>query len=273
MIHVRTPPTGRTHQGPDAERGASFTNLLIATVPNRESLAPFLERIHLEPDAPIYAVGDTITHYVFPIAGIVSVVKETAHGTMEVGTAGLEGMVGIPALLGVPICTARIFAQTPVVADRVRVDVFGGLVAASEAARGHLLRYVNAVHEEACQGVLCARFHTLEERCARWLLLSHDRLGSDAMPLKQRFLSHMLGVHRPAVSVAAGRLRKAGLIQYSRGHVEVLDRARLEEASCECYDVTRELYRRARLAWGVAAGAPTAARGPESGRASSTLPR
>ena len=261
---MRAPPPNITHQSPDAEPGALFTNLLIASLPKRESLAPFMERLELDPDETIYAPGDTITHFVFPIAGIVSIVKMTPQASLEVGTAGVEGMAGIPALLGVPVSTARVFAQTHVFADRVPVAALGGLLASSAEARDHLLRYVHAVHEEACQAAFCARFHTLEERCARWLLVSHDRLGSDAMPIKQRFLSHMLGVHRPAVSVAASVLQKAGIIRYSRGMVEVVDRVMLENASCECYAVTRDNYRRARLAWGVAGKASLAARVAET---------
>jgi CRP-like cAMP-binding protein len=236
-----------------AEPGASVTNLLLAALPGRESLTPFLERAALEPDETIYQVGDSITRCVFPLRGIVSVVKETPRGGMEVGTAGVEGMAGIPALLGVPISMARVFAQTPLVADYVSVELMGNLMAASPAARDLLLRYVHAVHEEACQSIFCARFHTLEERCARWLLLAHDRLGSDTMPLKQRFLSNMLGVHRPAVSVAASALQEAGLIHYSRGHVAIRDREGLERASCECYAAARETFRRARLPWGAGA--------------------
>jgi CRP-like cAMP-binding protein len=244
-----------TRQGPEAEPAASFTNLLLAALQDRELVAPFLERTTLEPDETIYAVGDCITHYVFPIRGIVSVVKETSRGAMEVGTAGVEGMAGIPALLGVPISTARIFAQTSSVVDRVSVEVVDGLMATSRSTRDVLLRYVHAVHEEACQSIFCARFHTLEERCARWLLLSHDRLGSEAMPFKQRFMSNMLGVHRPAVSVAAGALQKEGLIHYTRGRVEIRDLEGLQRASCDCYAINRETYRRARLLWGVNAQA------------------
>jgi CRP-like cAMP-binding protein len=90
--------------------------------------------------------------------------------------------------------------------------------------------------------------HTLEERLARWLLMTHDRLDSDTMPLKQRFLSYMLGVHRPAVSLAAGALQKAGIIRYTRGMITILDRPALEEAACECYALGLAAYQHARLA-------------------------
>lgn len=228
-------------------------NLLLTALPDWESLAPSLERRTLETDETIYDRGMSITHCVFPLGGIISVVRETSHGTIEVGATGLEGVAGVAALLGVPISTDRIFAQTPVVADFLRLDVLGAFLRASAGARDVVLRYVYAVHDEACQSLLCARFHKVEERCARFLMIAHDRLGSDTMPLKQRFLSYMLGVHRPVVSLAAEALQKRELIRYSRGHVRILDRTGLEQASCECYTVVRENYRRARLRWGVGA--------------------
>jgi CRP-like cAMP-binding protein len=244
-----TSPTPATHQGTGANHGDSFSNLLLAALPDHESLAPLLERTELRQDDTIYRTGASITHYVFPLRGIISAVKEMAQGAMEIGAVGREGMVGIPALLGVPISTSRVFAQTPVVADQLSVEALMRHLKASKGARGLLLRYVHAVHEEAGQSILCARFHSLEERCARFLLVAHDRLGSDDMPLKQRFLSYMLGVHRPAVTIAAGALQKERVIHYTRGHIEVLDRAGLERMACECYAVTRKTYRRARLGW------------------------
>jgi CRP-like cAMP-binding protein len=117
-----------------------------------------------------------------------------------------------------------------------------------------LLRYAEAYLEEVSQSVACNRLHTLEERCARWLLMTHDRTGADEMKLKQRFLSYMLGVHRPAVSLAAGALQKAGIIKYSRGTIRVLDRAALEAASCGCYERGRQGYARARLVGTVRPG-------------------
>jgi CRP-like cAMP-binding protein len=246
------PRPSSTGERTDAGVDAPLRNLLLAALPDGEFLAPFLERTAFETDETIYGVGDAITRYVFPVSGIVSVVKESLHGRMEVATAGVEGMAGIPALLGVPVSTARVFAQTPVAADCVSVEVVDNLMAASRSTRDLFLRYVHVVHEEACQSILCGRYHTLEERCARWLLLSNDRLGSKAMPLKQRFLSYMLGVHRPAVSVAASALQKQGLIHYTRGRIDICDREGLERASCACYAVTRENFRRVRLLWGAA---------------------
>jgi CRP-like cAMP-binding protein len=250
---MRTSQPPSTNRGADADPNGRLTNHLFAALPDRESLAPFLERTELRQDVTIYEAGASVAHYLFPLRGIISIVKETAHGAMEVGAVGLEGMVGVSALLRVPITTARIFAQTPVIADRLSVEALNAHFEASTGTRDLLLRYVHAVHEDACRSILCARFHPLEERCARLLLVAHDRVGRDDIPLKQEFLAHMLGVHRPGVSIAAGALQKERLIHYRRGHIEVLDRAGLERMACECYAGSRETYRRARLAWGASA--------------------
>lgn len=222
-------------------------NLLIGAIPDAVRARIVFERLELQPEQTIYEPNTTITHYLFPLVGILSLVKEMDGDTIEVGTVGHEGMVGIAALLGVRVATTRVFAQSPAVIDRIGVNELDAVLAASPEARGLLLRYVNAFHEEVSQSVACNRLHSLEERCARWLLITHDRTGSNVMPLKQRFLSYMLGVHRPAVSLAASALQRAGIISYKRGVITVLDRAALEEASCSCYQIGRDAFERARL--------------------------
>jgi CRP-like cAMP-binding protein len=115
-------------------------------------------------------------------------------------------------------------------------------MADSPKLRRLIYRYVLALFDQTAQHAACNRLHGLEERCARWLLMTHDRVEGDVLLLKQQFLAEMLGVHRPAVTLAAGALQKAGIIRYSRGKVTVLDRAALENASCECYAiVTRRI--------------------------------
>lgn len=234
------------HHGHSAVASA-HENLLVAAIPTEVRQRIAFERVTIEPEQTIYEAGAALTHYVFPLVGILSLVKDLDGDTIEVGTVGHEGMVGISALLGVRATTTRIFAQSSGVIERIGVDELDAVMDTSPPTRGLLLRYANAFHEEVSQSVACNRLHSLEERCARWLLITHDRTGSDIMYLKQRFLSYMLGVHRPAVSLAASALQRAGIISYRRGTITLLDRSALEEASCACYRLGRDAYARARL--------------------------
>lgn len=222
-------------------------NLLLSAAPDPDALADVTSRVTLPTETTLYAAGATITHYLFPVSGITSTVMEMDDSTVELGTVGPEGMIGLPALLGVPTTSNRIFTQSECTLDRIAVDDLDEAMEDDPALRMLLLRYTEAYLEEISQSVACNRLHTLEERCARWLLLTHDRTRSDEIKLKQRFLSYMLGVHRPAVSLAAGALQKAGIIRYSRGTIRILDRPALEAASCGCYERGRRAYARARL--------------------------
>lgn len=223
-------------------------NLLLAAAPDRAALARVSTRVDLPAEATLYEAGAIITHYLFPVSGITSSVMDMDGGTVEVGTVGPEGMIGLPALLGVRTTSTRTFTQSVCTIDRVATEDLEQAMEAEPELRALLLRYAEAYLEEVSQSVACNRLHTLEERCARWLLLTHDRTGTDEMKLKQRFLSYMLGVHRPAVSLAAGALQRKGVIRYSRGTIRILDRAALEAASCGCYERGRRAYARARLA-------------------------
>ena len=222
-------------------------NHLLDAMPASVSGRIVFERIEVGLEQTIYEPNTAITHYVFPRVGILSLVKEMDGDTIEVGTVGSEGMIGIAALLGVRAAATRVFAQSLVVVDRIGVDELDAALDTSPETRRMLLRYVHAFHEEVSQSVACNRLHSLEERCARWLLITHDRTGSNVILLKQRFLSYMLGVHRPAVSLAASALQRAGIIRYKRGMITVLDRSALEEASCSCYHLGRDAFERARL--------------------------
>jgi CRP-like cAMP-binding protein len=227
-------------------------NRLLASLPDVDALRPLLERVSYATEETLCALGAELEHYVFPRSGITSTVyKSPSGGTVEVGTAGAEGMLGTHALAGIRRHYFHTFAQSPIIADRIAVDTLDAFLADAPRSRDVLLRYGAAVHHEASQYIACGRLHTLEARLARWLLLSHDRHGTEVMPLTQKFLSFMLGVHRPAVSVAAENMKRAGLIRYSRGHIVVEDRAGLERASCECYDKARAFYRDAGLPWGI----------------------
>jgi CRP-like cAMP-binding protein len=237
--------SSETATGPEAEM-----NRLLAILPVVDSVRPLLERVTYATGETIYEAGAPLTHYVFPRCGIVSSVHEVPQGAVEVGTAGAEGMVGIAALLGERRNTHHTFAQSLVIADRIEVEALDARLAPSLDSRAVLFRYVNTVHHETLQYAVCNRLHSVEERLARWLLLSHDRHGTDLMPITQLFLSNMLGVYRPRVSLAAAILRKAGLIRYTRGHLEVRDRPGLESVACECYAIARALFHDAGLPWG-----------------------
>jgi len=183
-----------------------------------------------------------IKYAYFVLTGIISLVSEMREGTVEVGTVGCEGMTGIPLVLSADTMPSRAFVQVPGEALRMTAeDLLRGMEEVP-VFRRLVYRHVLALFDQTAQHAACNRLHALEERCARWLLMTHDRVEGDVLLLKQQFLAEMLGVHRPAVTLAAGALQKAGIIRYSRGKVTVLDRAALEAASCECYSiVTRRM--------------------------------
>ena len=133
--------------------------------------------------------------------------------------------------------------QVPGQALRMNADHFRAEVNGEGKLRSLMLAYAEALFAQISQGVACNGVHSIQERCARWLLETHDRAGTDHVVLTQEFLADMLGVRRPSVTVAARTLQRAGIIEYQRGHITVIDRPALEEASCECYDAVQDAYR------------------------------
>jgi CRP-like cAMP-binding protein len=214
-------------------------NRLLGALPPEEleQLMPLLESVPLVDGMPIYEPNVPIAHVYFPISGVVSMVSEMTEGTVEVGTIGREGMTGLPLVLHAATMPTRAFVQVPGHAYRIEGAQLATLMRIAPRVERLLYRYVLALFDQTAQHAACNRLHALEERCARWLLMTHDRVDGDVLPLKQQFLAEMLGVHRPAVTIAAGALQKAGVIRYTRGKVTVLDRAALEEASCKCYGI------------------------------------
>src|SRR5262245_13637860 len=172
----------------------------------------------------------------FVETGVMSLVTDLADGeTIETGTVGNEGLVGLPAVLGAPYAPGRALCQIPGSGFRVPAAVI-----TEEAERGTpwvrvLLRYAHVVSAMMAQTAACNRVHSVDARMSRWLLMTHDRVDSDDFPLTQEFLALMLGVARPTVNTAGSILQKAGFISYTRGRITVLDRVGLESASCECY--------------------------------------
>jgi CRP-like cAMP-binding protein len=177
---------------------------------------------------------------------MISMVSTMDNDTVEVGTVGREGMVGLPILLYAESMPTRAFVQVEGAAQRITADGFRAALREGTDLAPLLYRYAQTLFDQVAQSVACNRLHDLEERCARWILMTHDRVGEDQVPLRQQFLAEMLGVHRPAVTLAAGALQRAGLIRYHRGIIEVLDRSGLEEAACPCYRIIRRSFERLR---------------------------
>ena len=221
---------------------AAEQNRLLAALPLEEyarllpRLTPVrlgLKQVLVEPDVPIRDVY-------FLREGVGSMVAvEQEGGAIEVGTVGPEGFVGLPVLHGADTMPYRVFVQIEGHAWRLPAEEFRRVVDERPAVRRLLLRYAQYFADQLAQSVACNRLHTLDERCARWLLMTHDRVDGDTFELTQEFLSLMLGVRRAGVTVAMGTLQALGIVRYTRGRIAVLDRPRLEEVSCGCYHVTR----------------------------------
>jgi CRP-like cAMP-binding protein len=205
-------------------------------------LFPDLEFISLPLDVTLYKSGDFIEYVYFPSEGVVSLVTHMKSGaTIEVGLIGMDGMVGIPVLLGDDIAFEEAVVQIAGNALRMKSTILKErLKKAHNPLFSELLLYTRSLMKQVAQTAACNRLHTMEERLARWLLMCHDRVESDNLLLTQEFISHMLGTRRASVGTAAGVLQTAGLIRYSRGHITILNREKLEDFACECYRAVKE---------------------------------
>ncbi len=203
---------------------------------------PDLEFISLPLDVTLYKSGDFIEYVYFPSEGVVSLVTHMKSGaTIEVGLIGMDGMVGIPVLLGDDIAFEEAVVQIAGNALRMKSTILKErLKKAHNPLFSELLLYTRSLMKQVAQTAACNRLHTMEERLARWLLMCHDRVESDNLLLTQEFISHMLGTRRASVGTAAGVLQTAGLIRYSRGHITILNREKLEDFACECYRAVKE---------------------------------
>ena len=222
-------------------------NRLLAALPPEifDGLYPDLHPESLTQRQVLYTPGAPIEHVYFVETGVVSVLTNMADGgAIEVGMIGAEGIVGVSALLGAALSSHQTIVQVGGTALRMKAARFKAAFDQHAAVRRLALRFVDALLNLSGQTAACNRLHSLEQRCARWLLLTHDRVGSDEFPMTHEFLSQMLGVRRASVTVTAGILQRAGFVEFSRGRVAVVDRPGLESAACECYAVTREVYDR-----------------------------
>jgi CRP-like cAMP-binding protein len=228
---------------PPLARPATANLLLAALAP--DDLALFsaeLEPVEMHIRDVLYEPGAEIKHVYFPTTGCVSMIHTVVEGSVEVGTIGYEGLVGVPVLLRAESEPTQAIVQVQGEAYRISAPAFRAVIEQSNHMERIFMRYALALFNQVAQSVACNRLHSLEQRCARWLLITHDRVEGDEFKLTQEFLSYMLGVHRPAVTLAAGILQEAGFIRYSRGNITVTDRAGLEGAACSCYQATRDNY-------------------------------
>jgi CRP-like cAMP-binding protein len=199
-------------------------------------LRPLLSARQLNHGDVIMKRGETVAVVLFPVNAILSVVLEMADGeTAEVGIIGREGMNGLPLFLSASQSAMRTVVQIPDGGHALPAATFREAAERYPDLKALLLRYSQATLLTTAQLVACNTLHPIDKRCARWLLMAHDRVAGDTFLLTQEFLSQMLGVRRGGVTQAASTLQKAGFISYSRGRIRMLDRPGLESAACECY--------------------------------------
>jgi CRP-like cAMP-binding protein len=195
-----------------------------------------MEDVPLSFKETLYEQDERINHIYFPESGVVSLVTDLQDdGTVETGTVGNESVVGVPAFLGMTAASGRAICQIPGAATRIPVKAMVEERKQNTMLADLVFRAVNATMSMLAQTAACNRAHSVDERMARWLLMTHDRVDGDEFPLTQEFLSQMLGVRRPSVNTAGLGLQHAGLIRYSRGKITIVDRKGLEGSSCECY--------------------------------------
>jgi CRP-like cAMP-binding protein len=223
-------------------------NQLLKALPQAdyERLETDLREVFLSHGRVLFEPSERITHVYFPQHSVVSLLTPIAEEPgVEVAIVGNEGMVGLSVFLGSDIATMQAIAQIPDGARSLTVEAFRQSIARGTAFRRIMLRYTEAMVRQLARCSACNQRHRAEQRCARWLLMAHDRVGADHFTLTQESLGKMLDVKRPTVSAAARHLQAAGAIRYSRGRVTIADRARLERATCGCSRALVDDYARA----------------------------
>jgi CRP-like cAMP-binding protein len=224
---------------------AAALNSLLAALPRRayQRLLPGLTPVDLVFGEVLHEPGKTIADVYFPSQSLVSLLTLVeGHLALEVGLVGREGMVGIPLALGVDVSPVRALVQGAGPALKMSAARFRAELKSSPALQGELHRYVHAMISQISQTAGCNRFHVVEARLARWLLMTRDRVRSGRFRMTHEFLSHMLGVRRVGVTQAASALQARKLIEYSRGNISILDDHGLEAACCSCYQAVKDLH-------------------------------
>jgi len=227
------------------KRIVPIANHLLAALPRTEyqRLLAGLEPVKLTFGDVLFEVGKPIRHTYFPNDCLVSMVAVVEGRTvLEVGLVGCEGMVGIPLALGIGASPVRALVQVAGTAMRIESARFLHEFGRNPSLRRDLLRYTHQMMAQATQTAVCGRFHLLEARLARSLLMTRDRVQSSEFRLTHEFLAHMLGVRRVGVTKAAGALQQRELISYTRGNIRILDQKGLEAASCGCYRIGKDMH-------------------------------
>ncbi|HTL95005.1 MAG TPA: Crp/Fnr family transcriptional regulator [Gemmatimonadaceae bacterium] len=223
-------------------------NQLLLALPRTDykELQRDLQDVTLPQGRVLFQARERITHVYFPQRCVISLVAPIdGEKGVEVAIVGSEGMAGLSVFLGVDTASIQAVSQIPDAARRLTVAAFRRALARGTAMRRIMLRYTDALLSQLAQCSACNQRHRVVQRCARWFLMTHDRVGDAQFSLTQEFLGQMLDVERPTVSAAARQLQAAGAIQYSRGRVTVTNRASLEGAACTCYRLLVQDYARA----------------------------
>lgn len=221
------------------------TNRLLAALPRSEQtlIHPRLERVPLVFGENVYRPGEPIRDVYFPEIGIVSLLSSVDDNcTIEVGIVGDEGMVGVPVFLGVRDASSTAVVQGAGSAFKMAIGDFSKSSADAPAFQRLLLRYLHSLFTQISQSAACNQFHRIDERLARWLLMTSDRMHANEFQITQEFLSNMLGVRREGVNKAAGILQERKLVSYARGNLKITNRQGLERAACKCYEIIRREY-------------------------------
>ncbi|MFN2300864.1 MAG: Crp/Fnr family transcriptional regulator [Gammaproteobacteria bacterium] len=222
-------------------------NHLFAALPAvaRERVFPYLDLVELPLGRVIYESGDQLQHVYFPTNSIVSLLYVMEDGaSAEIAVVGFEGVVGVALFMGGSTTPNRAVVQSAGHAYRLSATLLKKEFARSGSMQMLLLRYTQALLTQMGQTAVCNRHHSVQQQLCRWLLMSLDRIGGNVLAMTQELIANMLGVRREGVTEAAGHLQEQGLIKYSRGRIEVLDRPRLERVTCECYAVVKREFDR-----------------------------
>ncbi len=233
------PPTGKRRIDDDGN-GVGNKILLGLSPQEYDQILPKLELVRLKLHQVIYEAGETIKSVYFVNSGLISVLAVQPDGkSVEVGLIGSEGFTGLGILVGYHSSPTRLMTQGDGTAFRCDAETLRQLARQLPGLEQRLHRFGHRLAMQTTQIAACNRLHEVEERLARWILMTHDRIGSDNLPLTQEFLAQMLGTRRASVTVAAGILQKKGMISYTRGSVKISNRRKLEEAACDCYGIVQ----------------------------------